>query len=218
MEGLQQAKEWAPDLIISDVMMPNMDGFTLCSMLKDDLLTSHIPVILLTARGSQDARLEGFETGADDYMVKPFNSEMLKVRVRNLLKLRQQLRHRFGAEPESGPAEVTVSAQDTAFLEKAMHIVEENFQDPDFNADLFAQLLGFSRSGLYRKLSAITDQSVSQFIRTVRLKKAAQLFTTSGASVTEIAYEVGFSSQSYFTRCFTQEFGLSPSDYLKSLR
>jgi DNA-binding response OmpR family regulator len=202
--GLKKAKETMPDLIISDIMMPEMDGYELCKRLKIDEKTNHIPLILLTAKAATEDKLEGLETGADDYLVKPFNPEELKVRVRNLIKLRQQMREKFSAEMLLKPGEVT---------EKLISIIEEQVNNEDFSVEMLGEKIGMSRVHLHRKIRAITNRSPSEFIRNFRLQRAAELIKQDAGNIAEIAYMVGFNSQAYFTRCFQEQFGCSPSEY-----
>lgn len=192
--GLRAALEKNPDLIVSDVMMPGMDGFALCRKLKSDQRTSHIPVILLTARAGQEDRLEGLETGADDYLTKPFDATELQVRVKNLIEQRRRLHERFRRELMLQPAEITATSIDEVFLQKVMAVVENHIDDPDFETDDLARESGYSRRQLNRKLRALTGESVRGFIRTIRLKRAAQLLQQQSGTVTEIAYRVGFNS------------------------
>jgi DNA-binding response OmpR family regulator len=211
--GHQTALEKAPDLIVSDVMMPGMNGFELCRKLKTDARTSHIPVILLTARAGQGDKLEGLEIGADDYLTKPFDARELQVRVKNLIEQRQRLRERFSREITVQPKDITVTSIDEKFLQQAIDIVEANMSDGDFQIDQFCRAIGMSRSTLNRKLRALTGLSTNVFIRTLRLKRAAQLLEKKSATIVEIAYEVGFNNPSYFAECFRQQFGRSPSEY-----
>jgi len=211
--GLAQARAHVPDLIISDVMMPKMDGFQLCAKLKTDEITSHIPVILLTARATKASKLEGLETGADDYLIKPFDAEELHVRIRNLITQRRQLRARFSQKLSVDPHEIAVTSADERFLQRALNLIEEKMVDPDFNAEEFSRLIGLSRSQLHRKLDALTGQSATEFIRSIRLKRAASLMKQGYGNISEIAFEVGFNHLSYFTQCFRKEFGVNPKDF-----
>jgi DNA-binding response OmpR family regulator len=215
-EGLQKAIEKMPDLIISDVMMPKMDGIELCRQVKTDERTSHIPVILLTARASGESKVEGLETGADDYITKPFDARELLVRVKNLIEQRRKLRERFRREMSLQPREVTVNSMDEQFLQRALDIVEKHLSDSEFGVETFSKQIGMSRQHLNRKLQALTTHSANDFIRIVRLKRAAQLLEKKSATVTEIAYEVGFNNPAYFAECFRKEFGRSPSQYARS--
>ncbi|MDZ7292398.1 MAG: helix-turn-helix domain-containing protein [candidate division KSB1 bacterium] len=212
-DGLEKALRLIPDLIISDVMMPKMDGFALCAKLKTDERTSHIPVVLLTARASAESRIAGLEIGADDYIAKPFEARELQARVKNLIEQRRKLRERFRKEAALQPHDLAVTATDEKFLQKALAVVEQRMSDEDFGVEIFCREVGMSRVQLHRKLRALTDHSASEFIRTLRLNRAAQLLAQHGGNVTEVAYEVGFNNLSYFAKCFHQQFGVSPSTY-----
>ncbi len=214
-EGLHIATEKIPDLVISDVMMPKMDGYELCRKLKTDELTSHVPVILLTARAALEDKLEGLETGADDFICKPFNGPELQVRVRNLITLRKRLRERYRNEFDlihHKPAD-TIPIIDRQFLEKAKKVVNIHLSDPDFSVAGFASEMALSRVQLHRKLKAIIDQPAGDFIRIIRLGKALEMLQSKSGNISEIAYDTGFSSPSYFSECFRHEFGLSPTEY-----
>lgn len=212
-EGLARAVELMPDLIISDVMMPKMDGYRLCEKLKIDERTSHIPVVLLTARSGKESKMEGLELGADDYLNKPFDSEELAVRVRNLIDQRRKLRQRFSREIMLPFKDIAVTSADEQFLERAVCILKRRLDDADMSIEWFSSEVGLSRSQLHRKLQALTGQSTSVFIRSIRLKCAVQLLKTESATITEIAYQTGFSSPEYFRACFKKQFGCSPSSY-----
>ncbi|OGB67564.1 MAG: hypothetical protein A2Y94_02635 [Caldithrix sp. RBG_13_44_9] len=214
-EGLKKAATGSSHLIISDIMMPVMDGMEFCRRIKSDLNTSHIPVILLTARASQESRLEGLETGADDYLVKPFERRELLVRVKNLIDQRRRLRDKFKRDLLVEPSAVTVTSLDEDFLKRAITTVEKNLNDPEFETEIFAEALYVSRSQLHRKLTGLTGQTPGEFIRTIRLKRAAQLLQKRGVNVSEVAYEVGFNNLSYFAKAFRRQFNCSPSEYLE---
>lgn len=211
--GLKQGIKQMPDLIISDVMMPKMDGYELCGKLKSDARTSHIPVILLTARADAESKIEGLETGADDYLAKPFDVRELRVRVKNLIEQRRKLWENFRQGNIVTLQEFPLTSLDAQLLERAVEIVERHIADSDFSTDTFGKTLGLSRSQLHRKLSALTGQSTHQFIRTIRLKRAAQLLQHHTGNVSEIAYQVGFNSLSHFARVFREMYGVSPSAY-----
>ncbi|MFD1142857.1 tetratricopeptide repeat protein [Larkinella insperata] len=211
--GLEAALELSPDLIISDWMMPEMDGAELCRRIKTDERTSHIPMIMLTALATQDNKLTGLETGADDYLTKPFDSRELLVRVQNLIESRRKLRERFGRELRIGPTDIAVTSADEKFLMRVMKIVEDNLGNSQFSAEEFGREAGLSRMQLHRKLTALTGQSAGDFIRVMRLKRAAQLLEGQAATVSEIAYEVGFNSLSYFSKVFREQFGVLPTEY-----
>ncbi len=216
--GLKTATESLPDLILSDVMMPNMDGMAFCNHIKSEPLTSHIPVILLTAKTSEESEREGLAFGADDYIRKPFKIDILKLKIQNLLKLREDIHKRFRKEVLLEPEAISVTSTDEIFLKKAMDLIEEHMTNPDFNVENMAQEIGVSRSKLYLKLKALTGQSSSEFIRTVRLKRAVQLLESSDLTVKEIMYMTGFNTASYFSKCFKKQFGIVPSEYVKQQR
>ncbi len=216
--GWQQSLASLPDIIISDIMMPKMNGYELCKKLKSDQRTSHIPVILLTAKATQDDKLLGLETGADDYLSKPFDSRELNLRVRNLVKQRRKLQALFSQSVTLKPSEVTVNSLDETFLKKAIEIVETHISDENFDIDTLQDALNLSRSHLHRKLKALTGKSATDFIRTVRLHRAADLLRQQAGTVTEIAYQTGFNSQAYFSRSFQKEFGMSPKAFMKGTR
>ena len=211
-EGLQRAVDEIPDLVISDVMMPRMDGFELCRRLKNDERTSHIPVILLTARATSKDKLEGLEWGADDYLIKPFDVGELKARVGNLIALRRRLRERFSREWRFLPEAVPVVSLDDAFLQKCLSTVQQHLGDDQFGVEHLAREVGFSVSQLERKLTAITGQHPNEFIRAIRLERARQLLERRAGTVSEVAFEVGFNSLSHFARSYRRKFGFSPSD------
>jgi DNA-binding response OmpR family regulator len=212
--GYDKAIEVIPDLIISDVMMPGMDGIELCRALKQDVRTSHIPVILLTARAGTDSKIEGLETGADDYVTKPFDSRELLARVRNLIEQRRVLRAKFSAGAVLKPGEVVVTSLDDAFLKKAIEAVEKNIGNEDFSVDDLAREVFLSHRTLNRKLQALTNLPPVEFIRYVRLQRARELLEKNAGSVAEVAFQVGFGSPAYFTLCFRERFGYPPSEIL----
>jgi DNA-binding response OmpR family regulator len=217
-KGFHQAVIHIPDLIIADVMMPEMDGFQLCRCLKDDERTSHIPVIMLTARAGEEDKISGLLTGADDYLVKPFSKRELVVRIRNLIRIRRRLWERFRSmKAVIKPSEIIAASIDQQFLKKVVHIVEEHMDDPEFSVEELSRHLGMSRSQVHRKLTGLTGLSASKFIRWVRLARAADLLQKNAGNLAEIAYRVGFNSQSYFIKCFKEQFGCSPSEYRKSV-
>ena len=219
-EGLQEAIKHIPDLIISDVMMPGMDGFELCRKLKSDERTSHIPVILLTARAGKESKIEGLETGADDFITKPFDNEELLTRVKNLIEQRNRIREQFfrnakriGLTQLMGLPASGITSMDQKFLGKAVEVVEEHMGDFDFSVDRFSQEMSVSNMQLYRKLKALVNLSANEFIRSVRLNHAAQLIKQKNDNIAQISYAVGFNNPSYFAECFKKQFGVSPSEY-----
>lgn len=212
--GISKALDIMPDLILSDIMMPGTDGLEFCKQIKTNIYTSHIPVILLTAKVSQSDKIEGLETGADDYVTKPFNYRELSARIRNLLEQRKRLKEKFRKEINFKPDLVTANSLDKEFLEKAFKIVEENLYDTEFDIEHFAEKMFISRSQLHRKMIAVTGQAPGEFVRIFKLKKAAQLLLEKKLSITQIALEVGFSSPSHFTKAFLQYFNCLPSEFI----
>ncbi len=212
-EGIEKAREIIPDLIVSDIMMPEVDGYELCQALKTDIQTSHIPIILLTAKASQECIIEGLETGADDYITKPFNTRMLLGRIKNLIELRRQLQLKIQRQKMLLPAEIIVSSIDDEFLQKFQHIIEENLDDPEFTIDILCDRLDMGRSTLFKKIRALTGETPNQFILSYRLERGAQLLKDKSRSVTDVAFDVGFSSPAYFATCFKEKFHQSPSAY-----
>jgi signal transduction histidine kinase/DNA-binding response OmpR family regulator/ligand-binding sensor domain-containing protein len=210
--GFSKATEAIPDLVISDIMMPEMDGIELCRALKQDIRTSHVPVILLTARAGSDNKIEGLETGADDYVTKPFDARELLARVKNLIEQRRHLRDKFSVGVALKPGEVMVSSLDDALLKRVMEVVEKKMGDEDFSVEELAQEVFLSRRHLDRKLPALTNLSCADFIRQMRLQRARELLEKNIGSVAEIAFRVGFSSPSYFSSCFHEFFGFPPSE------
>lgn len=214
--GYELASSEIPDLIISDVMMPGKDGITLCQELKSQITTSHIPVILLTARTSTVYEIEGLQTGADDYITKPFNAKIVKARIKNLLdnreKLRAHLLNKIRFEPTATELQQDASSED-AFIHQAILLVEKNLDDPSFGIETMLSELHMSQSTLYRKIKSLTGLSLTAFIRSIRLKRSAQLILSSDLRLNEIAYEVGFNDYKYFKTSFQKQFGCTPSKY-----
>ena len=217
-KGFEAATEIIPDLIISDVMMPEMDGFQFCNKIKTDARTSHIPVILLTAKSSGESKLEGLETGADDYLTKPFDSRELLVRIKNLIEQRRKLREQFAKEITLEPQEIAITSTDAKFLQKVMHEIDQHLEDVKFGVVELSEKVAMSRSQLFRKLKALTDQTPHQFIQTFKLKRAAALLEQQAGNISEVAYQVGFSNPAYFTECFRKLFGVSPREYASHKR
>ncbi len=212
-EGWEKTKQHQPDLVITDVMMPVMDGMELCRTIKNDKHTSHIPVILLTARSAAEPKLEAFQVGANDYVTKPFSFEMLQSRIKNLLAQQEAMRKLFQKQVEVNPSEISITSVDEQFIRQAIETVETNISNPDFSVEDLSRALHMSRVALYRKLLALTGKSPLDFIKTIRLKRAAQLLEKSQFTISEIAYEVGFNNPKYFARTFRKEFGILPSEY-----
>lgn len=212
-EALDMAIAYPPDLVLSDVMMPRMDGVTLCQKLKSNPVTSHIPIILLTARTSLIHKINSFETGADEYLTKPFSLKLLLTRIHNLLESRENLKKIFKSTFSLEPSKVTVTSLDEALLKKCIGVVEDYIDDSDLNVEKLCHEVGVSRPQLYRKLKSLTGMSINQFIRSIRLKRAAQLLSQDASSIKEVMYKVGFLNSSYFTRAFKEEFNCTPKAF-----
>jgi signal transduction histidine kinase/ligand-binding sensor domain-containing protein/AraC-like DNA-binding protein/AmiR/NasT family two-component response regulator len=212
-EGLVKASSFVPDIIISDVMMPEMDGYKLCETVKSNEITSHIPIILLTAKADQSSKLLGLEIGADDYLPKPFDADELRLIVRNRLESRNKLKDKFSREVTLEPKEISITSFDERFIGKLLEIIEQHMDDESFSIEALANEVGYSSMHLYRKIKALSGQTPSQFLRTIRLKRAAALLAKDSDNVTQIAYSVGFSSLSYFSKCFKEQFGVPPGKF-----
>jgi signal transduction histidine kinase/DNA-binding response OmpR family regulator len=216
--GLFKAMKFVPELIISDVSMDVMDGFELCKQIKENLSTSHIPVILLTAFAQDEQRAMGFESGADAYIPKPFNESLLRIRVRKLIENREKVKGYFQKNLTFGERKENVAEIDKTFINKFRKIIEEKLIDSDLNVDEIGKNLGLSRVQLYRKIKSLTNYAPNELVRIIRLKAAEQLILKTEKSISEIAYETGFSSPSYFTKCFKEYFTESPTEYVKRIK
>ncbi len=216
-EGITVAQEYLPDLILTDVMMPRMDGHEFSRQIRSDERTSHIPIIMLTAKAAEEDKIEGLETGVDDYLTKPFSSKELLVRVANLIRLRQQLRERFSTATVIRPNEVSAVSLDQIFLQKVMEAIEENMGDEQFGLEPLSQAVNMSPTTLNRKLNALIGQPAGNLLRSMRLQRAAELLAQNAGNVTEIAYQVGFSVPENFSRSFKKLFGCSPLEYQKKM-
>lgn len=214
-EGIEKAMTIIPDLIISDIKMPEVNGYQLCRALKNDIKTSHVPIILLTARASEDSISTGLETGADDYVTKPFSTRILGVRIKNLIDLRRHLQKTLRREMTMQPVKIAASQLDRDFIKGLRHVINRNMSDPDFNTEMLRKKMDMSQPTLYRKIKALTGESPTNFILSCRLTRGAQLLKK-GFTVLEVALEAGFSSANYFTRCFKKKFGMLPSTYRAS--
>ncbi len=215
-DGIKKAVKWIPDIIISDIMMPETGGYQLLAKVKKDIKTSHIPVILLTAKADQYSKLEALEIGADDYLSKPFDEKELLLRIQNILQNRKRLQEKLRLQFSANPAEINTPSKDEVFLGKLIKIVEDNISNATLDVENLSSQIGLSRQQLFRKLKALINQSKNQFIRTIRLKKARQLLQQNTAGVSEIAYLTGFDNLSYFARKFKEEFKVLPSEYLNT--
>ncbi len=216
--GIELALREIPDLIISDLMMPHADGLQVCKKLKADERTSHVPIILLTAKTDIESKLEGLNTGADDYIPKPFDMDELKLRVRNLIELRKKLQEKYANQIVLKPKDLQVQSTDERFLQRILAITENHIGNTNFGVDMFAQEAGMSTAQLYRKINALTGQTPNDFIRHMRLQRAADLIDKKVGNVAEVAYQVGFNNLSYFAKCFREKFGETPSDYQKKIK
>lgn len=216
-KGFQLAVEKNPDIIITDIMMPDIDGITLCRKLKNDLRTSHIPIIILTARTTEESNIEGLEAGADVYIQKPFNFDILKAQVKSLLESREKIRINFSKNIILQPREVVATSLDERFMMKLMEVIEKNIANPDFGIKHLTDEMNMSHSVIFRKVKALTGSNVIEFIRSVRLKKAAQLLQKQKLPVSEVSLMVGFNDAKYFSKCFIKEFGVSPREYAKGI-
>jgi YesN/AraC family two-component response regulator len=213
-EGLQMAIEEVPTLILSDVMMPEMDGIEMCQRIKNDQRTCHIPLILLTAKASNESKLSGLDLGADDYIIKPFNKHELKLKIRNQVVARTRMQEKIRLEFLSQSTTIKAVSADEKFLERLKKIVEARLSDEMLSVEALTEEIGMSRAQLYRKVTALTGISGNEFIRKLRLQRAAQLLQQQAGPVSQVAYEVGFSNLSYFSKCFKEQFGVLPSEFV----
>lgn len=212
-EGVIMAEENVPDLIITDVMMPKMDGYQFCKAIRTDEKTSHIPLIMLTAKSALDDKIVGLESGVDAYLTKPFSAKELRATVKNLIQQREQLRKRFSKSTVIRPSEVTSISVDQEFLGKILSTIESHFEDEQFSVEKLAEHVKMSITQLNRKLKALIDQPPGQLIRSFRLQRAADLLEKNAGTISEICFKVGFSDNAYFSRAFKKQFGVSPSEY-----
>ena len=209
--GLKLAKESVPDLIVSDVMMPIMDGLQLCKKLKEDVITSHIPVILLTARSTEAHQMEGYDSGADAYLTKPFSAELLISRIANLLKNRKQLKLLLDGKQNEESKE-KISTPDKIFIDNLKEAIKKNMSNPNLRMDDLGDKIGLSRVQMYRKVKVLTGLSPTELLRQMRLQRAAALLSSTTKTVAEIAFEVGFNTPGYFSKCFKEQYGKQPTD------
>ena len=217
-DGWEQIRNIYPDLVVSDVMMPGMDGFELCRRSKAELLTCHIPFLLLTAKGDEENRAEGYSAGADGYIAKPFSIKTLRTRVNSLIEQRIKLRERYRQKLLTDPSEIQIESENDKFIDTLVKAIEQNIDNSEFGIQELCEISRYSYQQVYRKVKALTGESINEFIRTVRLKRAAQYLAQSDTRISEIMYSVGFNSHSYFTKCFREHFGLSPKEYAEKHR
>ena len=218
IEGVSKAKEYLPDLIISDVMMPQMDGLEMCRILKTDISTCHIPIIILTAKADEGSELNGLEIGADQYILKPIKMDILRLKIKNILVTKEQLRKQISETLNSSEFKENCTKNEQMFLDRMEQIVKQNINDPYLNIDKLSEELGMSRSALYKRIKQITDMSTTEYVRYIKLKEAVSLFNEDKYTIEQVTYQVGFSDPKYFRKCFKNVFGKSPSEYIKSLK
>jgi ligand-binding sensor domain-containing protein/signal transduction histidine kinase/DNA-binding response OmpR family regulator len=214
-EGLALAQKIIPDIILTDVMMPGMDGNELCRKIKRDEKTSHIPVIMITALSSKEHTLEGLSNGADDFISKPFDLNVLQSKIENILSLRKAIREKYSGRMVISPTNVSISSPDEKFIKKAIEIVEKNIEDSDLDTEMFSDEMGVSRMQMYRKLSALTGMTIKEFIRDIRLKRAAQMLSQKKLNISEVAYSVGFKDLSHFRKCFREKYGMNATEFME---
>jgi YesN/AraC family two-component response regulator len=225
LEAWEQACEIIPDIIISDVMMPIMDGFTLCEKIKSDNRTSHIPVVLLTAKNAEKDQITGLETGADIYISKPFSIKILELSIRNIIQAREKLRHKFNTQlvklhqqeivPNSTD-HLFINTVERDFLVNVINIIESHLDDPEFGVDKLAKKVAMSTPILYKKIKAVSNMSVNDFVKSIRLKKGAQLLLEKTLTINEVSFTVGFNDRKYFSREFKKQYGVNPKDYVSN--
>ena len=214
--GLEKARSLVPDLIISDIIMPGMDGVEMCSQIKRDPKTEHIPVILLSAKSDMDSKVEGYEKGADDFMEKPFFPQQLLARIRNLIESREKLKMHFGDGEYKRPKIAGIAPFDREFLEKVFYKIEQNIGNSEYNVNQLSSELGMSRVHLYRRFKDLTGKTPKDYMKETRLKTAAHLLEENRSNVSEVAYQVGFNTPSNFTASFKSFYGISPKEYKSS--
>ncbi|HLZ88455.1 MAG TPA: two-component regulator propeller domain-containing protein [Puia sp.] len=217
-EGLDKAREIAPGMIISDVIMPGMNGFDLCRAVKQDIDICHIPFLMLTARSAAAAQLEGLDAGADYYFAKPMNMELLLLTIRNRFDQDRKLKERYSRESQVEAMELVHSEKDREFMRRLLNTIDSQLSNPDFDIDWLCQEMGMSRTKLYQKIKGISQQSIGDFIRTIRLKKAVQIMTHEDVTLTEVMMRIGIQTQSYFTKAFKKEFGKTPTQFMQEIR
>ena len=218
VEGIRTATSELPELIISDIMMPEMDGVEMCKTLKEDIQTSHIPIILLTAKSSIEHQIEGTEAGADVYIPKPFSLRLLDAQIKRLIESQSSLKEKYASDIYASTREIVKNRKDQEFLDSLIDIINENIDNNDFNVNILCQELGFGRTNLYKKIKSVTGYSLGEFIRSLRLKKAAKLLVSQDISISEVIFMVGINSNSYFTKAFKAQFGVTPSEFINQQR
>jgi YesN/AraC family two-component response regulator len=217
IQGLRMATEFFPDLIISDLMMPEMDGIELCKAIRQDVNTSHINFILITAQSSMDTHLEGLECGADIYFPKPFSLRLLQVTIKNLFDKLDKIKVKYNQDVFADARELVNNDRDKDFLDELISVIEQNMEDEELDVDMICKKIGMSRTKLYGKVKAVTGQAIGEFTRVLRLKRAAKILVSEDVPILEVMYRVGIQSQSYFTKAFKKEFGKTPSQFVAEI-
>jgi len=217
-DGLQKAKETFPDLIISDVMMPVMDGVEFCKRLKEDINISHIPFMMLTAKDALASRIEGTGSGADFYFSKPVSIDLLLLTIRNIFEQKRKLKDRYIKDHHVEVKELVHSVKDKEFMDDLLAIINAQLTNPELDVELVCSNIGMSRTKLYQKIKSITGQSINDFVRTIRLRKAVEIITHEDVSMGDVMFRVGIQTQSYFTKAFKKEFGKTPTQFLQELK
>ncbi|MEJ5263536.1 MAG: ATP-binding protein, partial [Ignavibacterium sp.] len=217
-DGLKKAIQYIPELIVSDIMMPKLSGFKLCEKIKTNEVTSHIPVILLTAKAAKEDKLSGYELGADEYLMKPFDTDELKSRIKNLIIQRKRLQEHSRIKGFTEIDTLKITPVDKKFLEKCVEIINQHISDSEFSVDLFAEELSLSHSGLQKKILSLTGETPSDLLRKIRLNKAAELIKNKFGNISEIALEVGYNNPAHFSEAFKKQFGVTPSQYQQNYR
>ena len=218
LKCIDKVIQYMPDLIISDVMMPEIDGFHLCKLIKEDVRFSHMPIILLTAKATKDDHIAGYETGADDYIYKPFDEQILKARVKSLIIRLEKLRLHFIGHDGIIDHSIETNALDMKFMEGVLAEIKQNYQDPEFNVNQIIEMMGMSRSVFYKKFKSLSDQSINDLIKTFRLKKAAKLLADGNLTVSQVAYDCGFTDPAYFSRVFKEYHNMAPKDFATQIK
>lgn len=215
MLALDQVEHNEIDIVVSDVMMPEMDGLELCRKLKTDINTSHIPVLLLTAKNSVEDRIDCYDAGADGYISKPFDMKLLKARIKNFLANKEKKQNEFKSNVEINVSTLSYPSLDEKFLNEAVAVIEKYLDITEFDTNLFAEQLNLSKSSLYRKIKSMTGLSTNEFIRNIRLKHACRMLKDKSITISEVAYSVGFTDPRYFATCFKTAFDMTPTEYQK---
>jgi YesN/AraC family two-component response regulator len=216
--GFLVAKEKSPDLIISDVMMPVMNGTEFCKKIKEDEQTRHIPFIMLTAKAAIRSNIEGIESGADFYFSKPLNTDLMLLTIRNIFKHQQSIKEYYSKDLHQETRALVHAAKDKDFIDMLLSVLEEQLSNPELDVEYICRRIGMSRTKLHQMIKTITGQSISDFVRRVRLRKALQIMTEEDVLITEVMYRVGMQTQSHFTKAFKKEFGKTPSQFLQELK